>query len=124
MTQRRQSLVALYVLAVCGALLGLALPLHAADSMRTQADANEIGIWKAYVPHGVKGEFDSYDPVGLMAGTLIHADCSINWRDPDTHKLFCFSTGTSFNYFRDFPKANTVKAEHMYERLRAERPGS
>ena len=93
-------------------------------SMRTKPDANEVGIWKSYVPHGMRGEFDSYDPVGLMAGALIRADCSINWRDPDTGKLFCFSTGTSLNYFQDFPKANTKRAREGFERLQAERPGS
>ena len=93
-------------------------------SMRTKPDANEVGIWKSYVPHGVRGEFDSYDPVGLMAGALIRADCSINWRDPDTGKLFCFSTGTSLNHFQDFPKANTKRAREGFERLQAERPGS
>ncbi len=92
--------------------------------MRIKPDANEVGIWKSYVPHGMRGEFDSYDPVGLMAGALIRADCSINWRDPDTGKLFCFSTGTSFNYFQDFPKANTKRAREGFERLQAERPGS
>jgi hypothetical protein len=93
-------------------------------SMRTKPNANEVGIWKYYVPQGMRGEFDSYDPVGLMAGTLIRADCSINWRDPDTGKLFCFWTGTSLNYFQDFPKANTERAREAFERLQGERPGS
>lgn len=93
-------------------------------SMRTKPDANEVGIWKSYVPHGVRGEFDSYDPVGLMADALIRADCLINWRDPDTDKLFCFSTGTSLNYFQDFPKTNTKRAREGFERLQAERSGS
>lgn len=91
------------------------------SGMRTKPNANEVGIWKSYVPHGVKGEFDNYDPVGLMAGVLIHADCSINWRDPDTDKLFCFTTGTSFNYFQDFPKANAKRANEAFQRMR---PGS
>jgi hypothetical protein len=94
------------------------------SSMRSKPNANEIGIWKSYVPHGVKGEFDNYDPVGLMAGALIHADCSINWRDPDTGKLFCFTTGTSLNYFQDFPKANTKRAAEQFERMKREHPGS
>lgn len=99
-------------------------PQAVEPSMRTKPDANEVGIWKSYVPRGMRGEFDSHDPVGLMAGTLIRADCSINWRDPDTGKLFCFSTGTSLNYFQDFPKANTKRAREGFERLQAERPGS
>ena len=100
-------------------------PLEALESsMRTKPDANQVGIWKSYVPRGVKGEFNNYDPVGLMAGTMIPADCSINWRDPDTGKLFCFSTGTSLNYFQDFPKANTKRASEQFERMTRERPGS
>jgi hypothetical protein len=106
-------------------LVAGAAPLQAVESsMRTKPNANEVGIWKSFVPHGVKGEFDNYDPVGLMAGALIHADCSINWRDPDTGKLFCFSTGTSLNYFQDFPKANTKRASEGFDRLVRERAGS
>ena len=83
-----------------------------------------VGIWKAYVPHGVKGEFDSYDPVGLMAGALIKADCSLNWRDPDTGKLYCFASGTSQVYFQDWPKTNVRKARAGYDRLLGQKPGS
>ena len=83
-----------------------------------------IGIWKAFVPHGVKGEFDSYDPVGLMAGALIKADCSLNWRDPDSGKLYCFASGTSQVYFQDWPKTNSRKAGEAYERLAHPKPGS
>jgi hypothetical protein len=83
-----------------------------------------IGIWKAFVPHGVRGEFDSYDPVGLMAGTLIKADCSLNWRDPDTGRLYCFASGTSQVYFQDFPKANLRRAQKGYDRLVGPKAGS
>ena len=59
------------------------------------------------MPHDVKGELDNYDPIGLVAGALIKADCSINWRDPDTGKLYCFSSGTSLVYFQDWPKTTS-----------------
>lgn len=88
------------------------------------AQHGEIGIWKAFVPHGVKGEFDNYDPVGLMAGALIKADCSLNWRDPDNGKLYCFASGTSQVYFQDWPKTNTRKASEAYQRLVHPKPGS
>ena len=72
-----------------GSLAAASTPLVAHDSsMRTRPNANEVGIWKSYVPHGMRGEFHNFDPVGLMAGVLIPVDCSINWRDPDTGKLF------------------------------------
>lgn len=83
-----------------------------------------IGIWKSYVPRHVKGEFDSYDPVGLMAGALIKADCSLNWRDPDTGKLYCFASGTSQVYFQDWPKTNIRKAGAAFDRLTQPKPGS
>jgi hypothetical protein len=31
----------------------------------------------------MKGEFDNFDPIGIVAGARIKADCSINWIDPD-----------------------------------------
>jgi hypothetical protein len=124
--QRRTGAIRILGLATASltTLAASTAPQAVEPSMRTKPDANEVGIWKSYVPRGVRGEFDSHDPVGLMAGTLIRADCSINWRDPDTGKLFCFSTGTSLNYFQDFPKANTKRAREGFERLQAERPGS
>ncbi|ODA66791.1 hypothetical protein A7A08_02088 [Methyloligella halotolerans] len=86
--------------------------------------STDTGIWKAVVPHGVKGEFDSYDPVGLMAGDLIKADCSLNWRDEDG-KLYCFASGTSLVYFKDWPKTNIRKAREAYHELTKEpKPGS
>jgi YHS domain-containing protein len=54
---------------------------------------------------------------------LIKADCSINWRDQDG-KLYCFASGTSLNYFQDFPKANIRKASEAFERLTHPKPGS
>jgi len=70
-------------------------PLEALESsMRTKPDANRVGIWKSYVPRGVKGEFNNYDPVGLMAGTMTlpiarsigaiptPASCSASAREP------------------------------------------
>lgn len=100
-------------------------PLAAEEhSMRTRPNANEVGIWKSYAPRGVYGEFDNYDPIGLVAGALIRADCSINWRDPDTDKLFCFASGTSLNYFQDWPKTYSRRAGEAFERLQKERPGS
>jgi len=93
-------------------------------TMRTRPDANLIGIWKSFVPGSLKGEFDSHDPVGLMAGTLIKADCSLNWRDPDTGKLYCFASGTSLVYFQDWPKSNIRKAAEAYGRLVNPKAGS
>lgn len=76
-------------------------PVSAADSAAAmKALAEHKGIWKAVVPPvRMKGAFDDHDPIGLVAGKLIPADCSINWTDPDTHELYCFSSATSLVYF-------------------------
>src|SRR5579862_4678166 len=52
-------------------------------------DPTHEGIWKAVVPvpGTMHGQFDNNDPLGLAAGVRVPADCSINWRDPDTHQL-------------------------------------
>lgn len=118
-------------LAVCftGAVLGLTSLADAdsADSaMRDRPDATDLGIWKSYAPTDLKGEFSNFDPIGLISGALIKADCSINWADPDTGKVYCFASGTSLNYFQDWPKSYSRRAAEAFERLRkaGEAPGS
>jgi hypothetical protein len=69
------------------------------------------GIWKAAVPaHAMHGEFDSFDPIGLAAGSEVRADCSLNWIDPDNGKRYCFSSGTSLVMFLEMPKTNIERA--------------
>jgi len=98
-------------------------PMFAGEpSIRTEPNASEVGIWKAYAPRGVKGELNNYDPIGLIGGALIHADCSLNWRDPDNGKLYCFSSAASLLSFQDWPKANSRKASDALERMRKENP--
>ena len=76
---------------------------------------DENGIWKAAVPPGgMHGEFANHDPVGLMSGALIKTDCSMNWTDPDSRKLFCFTTGTSLVYFLQWPKTNIERAQRFW----------
>ncbi len=74
------------------------------------------GIWKASVPPvGMKAEFDGHDPIGLASGAVIKADCSLNWIDPDTRKLYCFSSATSQSYFQDWPKRNIERAARKWQ---------
>lgn len=86
------------------------------------------GIWKAYTPKGVQGAFDNYDPIGLIDGALMKADCSINWRDPKTGKLYCFDSGTSLVYFEQSPQSYIRQAQGAYNELvakkKATKPGS
>ena len=78
------------------------------------------GIWKAAVPpKPMKGEFDDFDPLGIAAGAMIKADCSLNWINPDDGKLYCFSSGTSLEYFLDEPQANLRRARAGWRKLAA-----
>jgi hypothetical protein len=84
------------------------------------ASAGE-GIWKAVVPHAgiMKGEFENNDPIGLYAGVKIKADCSLNWTNPDDHKLYCFSSATSLVFFLDAPAEYLESARKSWRRLAA-----
>jgi hypothetical protein len=83
------------------------------------------GIWKSVVPPvKMKGMFDDHDPIGLVAGKLIPADCSLNWTDPDTHKLYCFTSATSLVYFLDSPQTYLAEAERNWRTLKGKRGGA
>jgi hypothetical protein len=77
------------------------------------------GIWKAVVPRPgtMKGEFDNNDPIGLYAGVKIKADCSLNWTNPDDHKLYCFSSATSLVFFLDAPAHYLESARETWHKL-------
>ncbi|HEY0145736.1 MAG TPA: hypothetical protein VGB93_06230 [Methylovirgula sp.] len=78
-----------------------------------------MGTWKwAVPPVKMKGGFEDHDPIGLAAGKLVPADCSINWTDPDTHKLYCFTSATSLVYFLDAPHTNLARAEKGWRALK------
>ena len=80
------------------------------------------GIWKAVVPaRKMHGEFDNFDPMGLAAGAMIPADCSLNWVSPDTGKLYCFVSGTSLVYFLQSPGTKLRDAEASWISLRKTR---
>jgi hypothetical protein len=76
------------------------------------------GIWKAVVPpKAMKGEFENFDPIGVAAGARIRADCSINWVSPDDGALYCFSSGTSLEFFLDDPKGSIERARRRWHEL-------
>jgi hypothetical protein len=98
------------------------------DSVRDprigKALAEHGGIWKGVVPPSkMAGAFDDHDPIGLVARQLIPADCSLNWTDPDTHKLYCFSSGTSLVYFLNSPQTYLAEAQKNWRALSG-KPGS
>ena len=76
------------------------------------------GIWKAAVPRTpMHGEFDSLDPLGVASGARIKADCSLNWINPDSGKRYCFSSGTSLEFFLDEPQANLQRAQAGWRKM-------
>lgn len=84
----------------------------------TSAAARGTGIWKAVVPPTpMQGEFDSLDPLGVAAGARIKADCSLNWINPDDGRRYCFSSGTSLEYFLDNPQASIDRARRGWQKL-------
>ena len=107
-------------------VLAALLVVVAAGECRAQPAAapagQGAGIWKAVVPPTpMKGEFDSFDPLGVAAGARIKADCSLNWINPDDGKRYCFSSGTSLEYFLDNPQANIERARQGWKKLTAAR---
>jgi len=83
------------------------------------SDPARAGIWKAAIPPAgsMHGEFDSNDPIGVMAGARIWADCSINWVDPDDRRLYCFSSATSLVFFLDAPQDYLRRARKQWRHL-------
>jgi hypothetical protein len=101
-----------------------AMNLTTRDPRLDNALSGHHGIWKWVVPPvKMAGGFDDHDPIGLIAGKLIPADCSLNWTDPDSHKLYCFTSATSLMYFLDAPQTNLAEAERNYRELTG-KPGS
>jgi hypothetical protein len=107
------------MLRVAAALLALAGTQAHAQVAATLPTAG-AGIWKAVVPaKPMQGEFEGNDPLGVAAGAKIKADCSLNWIDPDEGKRYCFSSGTSLEYFLDRPQYNIARARQGWQKLSA-----
>jgi hypothetical protein len=90
----------------------------------TPAAARGDGIWKAVVPPtAMKSEFDGFDPIGIAAGARIKTDCSLNWVNPDDGIRYCFSSGTSLEFFLENPHTRIASARAAWRKLNG-RPGS
>jgi hypothetical protein len=104
-------------LSMAFAAAGIACSAQPADSVERPE-----GIWKAAVPpKAMKGEFDNLDPLGVVAGARIAADCSLNWIDPDDGRLYCFASGTSLEFFLDQPQVNIQRARAAWRKLMRQR---
>ena len=105
-----------------GALLlaaSLGATTAAAQHGTNFTDPDRAGIWKAATPRDgtMHGEFGNHDPIGVSAGVKIKADCSINWVDPDSGRLYCFSSATSLEVFLDAPHAYLSLAMRKWDDL-------
>lgn len=119
MTRQQKAITRLAVSLLCGC----ALVAMAAFAQQAKPAATPPGVWKwAVPPVKMQGTFDDHDPIGLVAGKLIPADCSFNWTDPDTHKLYCFTSATSLVYFLDSPQTYLAEAEKNWRALQR-KPG-
>jgi hypothetical protein len=95
-----------------------AMKLTPQDPRIGTALAGHKGTWKWVVPPvKMAGGFNDHDPIGLVSGKLIPADCSLNWTDPDTHKLYCFTSATSLVYFMNAPHSYLAEAEKKWQSL-------
>jgi hypothetical protein len=85
-----------------------------------QQPGRSWGMWDIGRPHPLKGKgiFGDHDPIGIAAGKLIPTDCSVNWIDPDTHKVFCFGSQASLVHFLAAPKSNEARAEKRWRELK------
>jgi hypothetical protein len=84
----------------------------------TPAAARGDGIWKAVVPPtAMKSEFDGFDPIGIAAGARIKTDCSLNWVNPDDGTRYCFSSGTSLEFFLENPHTRIASARAAWRKL-------
>ena len=102
-------------------LIAIALAVGSASAAPTEPGGapREGGIWKAVVPlKPMKGEFGNMDPVGVAVGARIPADCSINWVNPDDGALYCFSSGTSLEFFLERPHYYITRARAGWHKLK------
>src|ERR1700676_1403284 len=105
---------------LCGLLAALSAARVSHAQPAPAGAAPDGGIWKAAVPTTpMTGEFDGLDPLGVAAGARIKADCSLNWIDPDDGKRYCFSSGTSLEFFLDGPQANLARARAGWRKMNA-----
>ena len=72
--------------------------------------------------HSNEVNLDTFDPIGAYGGR-IKADCSINWIDPDDGARYCFSSGTSLEFFLDDPQASIARARAGWLELNRQRGG-
>jgi YHS domain-containing protein len=86
--------------------------------MRTPAFALLAAL--ALLPTGaVAEEFENICAWALAdRGVERMTDCSVNWKDPETGKTYCFSNEQTRMLFLQDPEENISKAENAFAKLR------
>lgn len=81
--------------------------------MRSIIVALIAGLLTTYALAAEKNaEFDASCAWGLAEfGVIVHTNCSVNWVNPKTKKLYCFSSEESMKNFMKNPDENLHKAE-------------
>ncbi len=69
---------------------------------------------------GSAGEYDDNCATGLaIYDVLVETDCSVNWTDERTGKVYCFSSENSKEEFLEDVESNIRKAAEKYAELNA-----
>ena len=67
---------------------------------------------------GAAGEYDDNCATGLaIYDVLVETDCSVNWTDETTGKVYCFSSEGTRDQFLEDAQANIRKAEQRFAEL-------
>ncbi len=73
-----------------------------------------IPAWAAE-PIPAKGEFGNHCAEGLATGQSISTDCTIQWTDSATKKVYCFSSEKAKQDFAKDTAGNVKKAAEFYQ---------
>jgi hypothetical protein len=60
-------------------------------------------------------EFDMYDAMSLAQGKRVETDCSINWKNPEDDKVYCFANARNQFMFKQNAKAFVPRAQQTFE---------
>ena len=67
---------------------------------------------------GFAGEYKDHCAAGLaIYEVLVETDCSVNWTDQRTGKVYCFSSDGTMEEFLEDVDANIAKANEKFTEL-------
>jgi len=67
---------------------------------------------------GFAGEYKDHCATGLaIYDVLVETDCSVNWTDQRTGKIYCFSSESTKEEFLEDVDANIAKATEKFTEL-------